>query len=363
MTDSQRICDPAPSGPAAARGGDVRAALLAPVPQLLRDSGIPPMPLLRRCGIPLKALQEPDARIPYRLAGRLLQECSAATGRVDFGLQLGERFDFDMLGPTGALMRQSPTVGAALRNLQRYSAVHDGGALTYLDTTRRDVVALGYALYDHSLPGVTMIYDLAIAIGWRMLGGLCGPDWRAIEVSFSGSRPRSIAAHRRMFGGLLRFDSARTEIVFAADWLEAPIPGADVAAHAAAVRAVEAIEGDADERLLERTRAALQALIITGALRAARVAAALGTSERSLRRQLQRRGTSLHALTADVRQHLALHFLAHTSLSLVAIADALGYGDATAFSRAFKGWAGCAPRQWRAVNSNEARFKATPAAP
>jgi len=363
MTNSPRIRAPAQGGPEADRQADVRAALLAQVPQLLRDSGIPPMPLLRRCGVPLKALQEPDARIPYRLAARLMHECSAATGRADFGLQLGQMFDFDMLGPTGALMRQSPTVGAALRNLQRYSAVHDGGALVYLDTSRRDVVALGYALYDHSLPGVAMIYDLAIAIGWRMLRGLCGPDWRAIEVSFSGSRPRDIAAHRRVFGALLRFDSARTEIAFAADWLDAPIRGADAAALEAAVRAVEAIEGDADERLLERTRAALQALIITGALRAARVAAALGTSERSLRRQLQRRGTSLHALTADVRQHLALHLLAHTRLSLIEIADALGYGDATAFSRAFKGWAGCAPRQWRADNSNKARFKATPAAP
>ncbi len=341
----------------------MRAALLAPVPQMLRDSGIPPMALLHRCGVPPKSLQEPDARIPYRLAGRLLHECSAATGRADFGLQLGQRFDFDMLGPTGALMRQSPTVGAALRNLQRYSAVHDGGALVYLDTTRCDVVALGYALYDHSLPGVAMIYDMAIAIGWRMLRGLCGPDWHAVEVSFAGSRPRNAAAHRRMFGALPRFDSARTEIVFAVDWLDVPIPGADAAAHAAAVRAVEAIEGDADERLLDRTRAALQALLITGALRAGGVAAALGTSERSLRRQLQRHGTSLHALTADVRQHLALHFMANTRLSLLDIADALGYGDATAFSRAFKGWAGCAPRKWRALNANEARIKATPAAP
>jgi AraC-like DNA-binding protein len=352
MTGPQGFGSAAPRRPADGHSADLRAALLAPVPQLLRDSGIPPMPLLRRCGVSLKVLNEPGARIPYVRAARLLQECTAATGRADFGLQLGRCFDFDMLGPTGALMRQSPTVGAALRNLQRYSSAHDGGALVYLDTTGRDVAALGYALYDHSFPGVAMIYDAALAIGWRMLRGLCGPNWRAIEVSFSGSRPRDTAAHRRLFGAPLRFDAVRTEIIFAVDWLDAPIPGADAAAHAAAVRAVEAIEGDADERMLERTRAALQSLLITGALRASRAAAALDMSERSLRRQLQRRGTSLHALTADVRRHQALHFLANTRLPLAEVADALGYSDATAFSRAFKVWAGCAPRQWRATHSN-----------
>jgi AraC-like DNA-binding protein len=348
MTDSKRIRVAAPGRPAAARVPDLRAALLAPVPQMLRESGIEPAPLLRRCGVRLNVLEESDGRIAYDLAARLVLECAVATGRADFGLQLGRRFDFAMLGPTGVLMQQSPTVGAALRNLQRYSAVHDGGALVYLDAPGGDVAALGYLLYDHALPGMAMVYDLAMAIGWRMLRALCGPEWRATDVSFACSRPRDTAAHRRLFGAPLRFDAARTEISFAADWLDAPIPGADAAAHGAAVRAVEAIEGDADERLLDRTRAALQSLLVTGSLRAARVAAALGSSERSLRRQLQRRGTSFHAMTADVRWHLALHLLRDTSLSLAEIADALGYADATAFSRAFKGWAGCAPRQWRA---------------
>jgi AraC-like DNA-binding protein len=31
------------------------------------------------------------------------------------------------------------------------------------------------------------------------------------------------------------------------------------------------------------------------------------------------------------------------------IADVLGYAELSAFVRAFRGWAGCPPGQWRAV--------------
>jgi AraC-like DNA-binding protein len=244
-------------------------------------------------------------------------------------------------------MQQSPTVGAALWQLQRHSAAHDGGALVYLDTTSAHEAAFGNLLYDHRFPGVGLVYDVAIMMGWRMLRALCEPAWRPSEVLFASGRPRDTAANRRALGASLRFYAPRTELRFASRWLKLPIPGADAAALAAAARAVAAIDGDPAERLPERTRAALQSLLLVGPPNGARVAAALGLSERSLRRQLRQRGTSLKAITHDVRLQLATHLLAQTRLTLPGTADALQYADLSAFARAFKAWTGTPPAQWR----------------
>jgi AraC-like DNA-binding protein len=54
------------------------------------------------------------------------------------------------------------------------------------------------------------------------------------------------------------------------------------------------------------------------------------------------------------RYQLACQMLQDTQLPLGAIAMALGYADAPAFVRAFRGWAGITPGAWRA-GANPAR--------
>ena len=203
------------------------------------------------------------------------------------------------------------------------------------------------SVYDHSFPGVPLIYDVAIMMGWRMLRTLCGPAWRPTAVLFASGRPKETAVHRRALGAPVRFDAPRTEIRFATRWLNEPIPGADAAALAAAARAVALIEGDPAGKVVERTRAALQSLLLAGRSNAERVAASVDMSERTLRRQLKQQGTSLKEMTTEVRLQLAQHYLRSTRLTLPEISDALQYADLSAFARAFKKWTGMPPARWR----------------
>lgn len=76
------------------------------------------------------------------------------------------------------------------------------------------------------------------------------------------------------------------------------------------------------------------------------VAAELGVSTRTLRNQLARESSSYRKLVEDVRLSLAEELLA-TGVSVDAIADRLGYSDASSFSAAFKRWRGVAPRTYR----------------
>jgi AraC-like DNA-binding protein len=68
---------------------------------------------------------------------------------------------------------------------------------------------------------------------------------------------------------------------------------------------------------------------------------------RSLNRRLEARGMSLHRLVEETRFEIAHQLVENTGMLLVEISAALGYADASAFTRAFRRWSGATPTAWR----------------
>jgi AraC-like DNA-binding protein len=77
------------------------------------------------------------------------------------------------------------------------------------------------------------------------------------------------------------------------------------------------------------------------------VVSALHLTQRTLQRRLDEEGTSYSALLAEVRLERATELMRRSGLQNDEIARALGFDDASAFSRAFKSWTGVSPRQYR----------------
>jgi AraC-like DNA-binding protein len=76
----------------------------------------------------------------------------------------------------------------------------------------------------------------------------------------------------------------------------------------------------------------------------------LAMNRRTFDRRLKSRGTSSRALANEIRFEVACRLLTDTEMSLSQIAAALGYSQASAFTRAFRGWSGQAPSVWRAAH-------------
>jgi AraC-like DNA-binding protein len=79
----------------------------------------------------------------------------------------------------------------------------------------------------------------------------------------------------------------------------------------------------------------------------AEVAAALHLSTRSLHRRLSEEDTGFRQIRERLRQEQALQRLENTKQSVAEIAEALGYSEPSAFFRAFVGWTGVSPTQYR----------------
>jgi AraC-like DNA-binding protein len=82
------------------------------------------------------------------------------------------------------------------------------------------------------------------------------------------------------------------------------------------------------------------------------VAQLFALPRRTLNRRLEEQGYTFQGLVNEVRYEIARQLLEDTRMSMGQIAAALDYGDASAFTRAFRRWSGQTPTAWRARLSN-----------
>lgn len=332
----------------AAAAGEVRIGPVAAIPDVLRRLGVTPSLPFVRAGVPLSTFRNPENRIAFEALGFLFSECSRLTGCGHFGLLVGECFELNGLGAIGYLMRNSPTVGEALRALLLHLYLHDRGAVPILINLEASHVLLGYSIYRHGTPGVTHLYDVAIAIGYRALKEICGAAWKPLRVQFSHARPKDSRPYRRLFGPHVRFDAEVSGIVFEASWLDRAIAGADPNLRELVMQAIRQQQADSTMSFADVVRGALHQMVLSGTSSAGNVALLFGMHERTLRKRLTAERTSLHRLVSQTRFELAKQLLENTQLRLSEIASALRYADAAVFSRAFRSWSKMSPREWRA---------------
>jgi AraC-like DNA-binding protein len=330
--------------------GKIRTGPLIAIPQLLREQGIDPEGVMSEAGLDLILFDDPENVVSFVSAGRLLKVCAERSGCPHFGLLAGQRVGLSSLGLIGLLAQHSSTVGAALRGLVLYLHVHERGAVPAL-TVDHGLAVVSYSIYQQGVGGTAQIQDMAMAITCNILRGLCGPAWRPTEVLFSHRPPEHLGPHRQFFQVPLRFDMEQTAVVFPAHWLERPVIDADPWVRRIVEQHIAALENMSQHDLVSQIRRVLRVLLLTHSGSARQVAAFFSLHPRTLNRRLQAQGTTFQKLVDEGRYAIARHLLENTRMSMGQISAVLDYSDASAFTRAFRRWAGVAPMTWRLERS------------
>jgi len=340
----------------------VRASPLMHLPGLLRELGFDPEALFAELGFDQGRLRHPESTIPYRESSELLARCIERTGRPDLMLLVAGRCDFSVLGIIGLLARHSPDVGTAWRTVIESMHVHDRGAVVTLEVSG-SVAMLSYSIYERNVAGSDQIHLLAMGIAQRIMQGLCGEAWHPTEVHLPMRRPRDVAPFKRYFDAPQRFNAEQAALVFPADLLRRPVPGADPTVRRTAAALVDAIERECPRDTGPAVRRVLRAMLVAGHASEDGVAAAFAMHRRTLNRRLRFEGTTFRHLLAETRFDVARQLLRDTDTAIDEIAGGLGYSGSTAFGRAFKRWSGLAPQAWRERGSPPAGARDAGAAP
>lgn len=106
------------------------------------------------------------------------------------------------------------------------------------------------------------------------------------------------------------------------------------------------------EHLIARTELQIRRSIESGSPSKASIAKALGTSERTLARDLKSNGTYFTEIKHRVLKDLAVAKI-NQGLPLIEVAHSLGYNDQAAFTRAYKKWFGSPPGKHNASKNNK----------
>ncbi|GEO16319.1 AraC family transcriptional regulator [Microvirga aerophila] len=326
--------------------GVIRIGVACEVYPLLREFGADPNAVIRQAGLDPELFEDENNIIPYAALGRVLTACVAHTHCPHFGLLVGQRGSLSSLGPIGGLMQHSPTVGEALSALVRHLPLHDRGATPTL-LAYGDVVALGYAIYEQGVRSPEQITDTVMAVATNVLRTLCGPNWVPDEVLLPRHQPADLGAYRRFFRAPVRFDQETAVLVFPTRCLDHRIADANPIFRQVFEAHVRELEAAAAGGWKESLRRVLRTEILTNRCSATTVADRFAVHRRTLSRHLQAEGAGFQSLVDETRFEIARQLLTQTKIPLSEIAVALGYSEASAFTRAFRRWSGQSPAAWR----------------
>lgn len=322
--------------------GLLRIAPFAALPAAVSSCGASFAPILAEAGLAPQAFDDSETRIGVLQAGRLLALSAQRTACPHIGLLAGRGLGLATLGRIGELARGARDVAAALRGLIVALHMHDRVTVPTL-SVRGGTASLSTVAIGDLRDGAAEIADLTMCACFNILRELCGAGWKPLAVRLARRPPPSRRPYIVAFGPTLGFDAEYNTLSFDQSWLRRPVNPQAQARPDPLARMADRHPLDAPAQV---RRACVQA-VIEGMPTVERLASLMGLSRRTLNRRLALNGTTARTELVRVRMGIARQLLAGTDLPLAEIADLLGYGDPSAFTRAFRGELDNAPSTWR----------------
>jgi AraC-like DNA-binding protein len=339
--------------PAAARDLGSRSArsnrfrVSTSLPRKLDELGVAPVLVLRHAGLPAGLFDQEKILVSTEELFALYRGISEASRDSGIGLKLGSEDRVERYDPIALAAVSARSLRDALQRLARYKQLTCPEALDVEERGAECRVQFRWLLAQETEPPVLadVCFAWVAGIARRGTGGLVHP--KRLELR-GATRDRDM--YETHFGCPAKFDGRQNTIVFATADLDRPFltHNAELFAMVAPQLDAELEQALASKAIGEQVKGVLKRLLAGRRPTIEDVAKELRLSSRTLQRRLAEDGSTFQQLIQEARRELARHYLLHSSRELNETAYLLGYEDAHSFFRAFHGWEGSPPGEWRA---------------
>ncbi len=302
--------------------------------------------VLRRAGLPAGFFQQEKIYATTAELFAFWRAIGETSNDPAIGLKLGTEPRFERYQPSAIAAVCSHSFRDALQRIGRYKQLTCPEEVRVRTFGEEASVEFTYLQAQEAQPDVMV--DLVLA--WILAIGRRGTDDQITPLRLELARP---AQHRELlephFGCRLRFKANRNALVFRNSDLHRPFVthneellnaiGAQLEAELK-VRNSSTDVGEQVKHTLKRSLAGKRPTL-------PQVARELCLSARTLQRRLTEAKITFQELVEETRRELAHHYLKHSAVELNEAAFLLGYEDANSFFRAFHGWEGTTPGEWR----------------
>jgi AraC-like DNA-binding protein len=266
------------------------------------------------------------------------------------GIRLGLVCQPRHFGVVGYLVSACGTLGQALARYHRYQGLLQSGLVSRAHLHEGAL----HMQWTQAVANTPRATEYSLAVFLSLCQALIGRSITPVRAGLPFPRPEEVGVYQALLGCQVDFDCDAIELTLPAHLLALPITSKDP-------YLLRLLEQQAEALLLQRPQAAdasTEAFFTTvqeqilealknGNASAERVAEMMGLSLRSFYRQLRSAGYSYRGLLAHTRHTLARQYLADAALAQTDVALLLGYAEQSSFIRAFRGWTGMTPGEYR----------------
>ncbi len=302
---------------------------------------------LGSCGLDRQVLGDPDGRIAFLAYARLLDDLAERSRQPHLGLELGPLIRVAHLGAGGLAQMACSTVRELLPRMARYNSLIMDAFEDDLQITDEEVV-LNWRQRIPSEVRVSRHHaELNFALTQALVPQFTGEQIYPSRVWFRHPPPADPGRLSDHFRCEVRFDAPvdllACDVRVLDTELHVPDPATLRLLDRLCEQQLKLLEDRQQPAWLLACKQAITASLEDGQPELSGIAAAIGFTERQLRRKLGEQGLNFRGLIDERRQSLAEIYMADDSLSLVDVAMLLGFSEQSAFHRAYRRWTGEAP--------------------
>lgn len=280
----------------------------------------------------------------------LLETIAAAEAPdIGFHLRTSAAMSCADFGAVGLAWKSAPTLRRSFRRMDRYVRAFNTTA------TFRLVEQDGICMWTHQRTeperqGMYLSTEGTLGTYVAMCRETTFPENKPQAVQFRHAEPAgSRAALEAYFRCPVSFGADIDAIILPEERLDRPNAIGDESIWRFLTSHIEEtlVEEPSEDALDRRVILQIANMLSEGIPTLADIASSLGMSARTLQRRLSEQGYTFQALVDEARRQMAEKFLSDTRYSIAEVAFLTGFSEQSAFTRAFKRWAGQTPGSFR----------------
>ena len=304
-------------------------------------------------GVRVNDLAGPVAEVNLAQYCALFELASHSTHNHNIGLHFGNSFQPKQLGMLGYTAISSPTLAAALRNMELYFSAHQNQTSFGL-IPDDGIIWLSYKIFDPRIVDRRQDAELSLGMFCNIFKSALGNNWRPLEVRFEHEKPDNINDHERLFGSPIVFGRRTNAVGFHHRDLDAIMPKQDPYLFAVVTAFLEGrlkLQSNPVD-FSQIVRNEIKMHLGTRLPTMQEISNVLGISDHALQKKLRSHGLNFTDIVKAARHELALHYMNDANLPLTEVAYSLGYSELSSFSRAFRNWTGMNPQRYRRLGGD-----------
>lgn len=306
--------------------------------------------LLRGTGLSQSVLLPGDET---RLSGaqqlQIIENARGINGAPDLGLKAGRQLQPSTHGPIGYLALSSPDLITALQSLQDFLPLRIAIAQLHLESTGPWLSCRLQLSIDAPPDPKRMLLECFALLLQALVESVIGRPLIEGRFEFEFGPPAYLDLYPEYFHSPVDFSHSCSQLLIPAALVRTANTAGDAHTHSLArdlcQNLLQRVPG-ASLSMTDRVKRLLLSMPL-GEAREEQIARALFVSKRTLARRLEVEGSGYRQIREQLLAELAGRHLKDNSLSVEAVAAALGYHDAANFRRAFRRWYGQSPSAFR----------------